>query len=199
MNDDQVFISIDVEASGSVPGMFNLVSVGATAVRKTDGRWTLDPDDLYFELKPVFDGFDPEAMAIHGISREHLEATGLETREAMEKLRSWSLERAGGPDSRPVFVGHNALFDWAYINHYFKHTGVVNPYGYDGLDTKALSMGTLGIPWRQANKSVLQKRLPIPKHEDDKAHRADYDARYQAEILRALLEILDQREQAAEK
>ncbi len=187
------FVSIDVEASGPVPGLFNLVSIGATIVRRREDKWALDPEDFYVELKPCFPGFDPDAMKIHGIPREHLEETGVEPKEAMTRLREWSLERHGSEPGRPVFVGHNALFDWSYINYYFVYTGVKNPYGYDGLDTKALAMGTLGIPWNDCRKNILERLLPIPKHDDAEAHKADYDARYQAEILRALLGRLDER------
>ena len=188
-----VFISLDVEASGPVAGLYNLVSIGASAVRKTEGAWTIDPDDFYVELKPCFEGFSDEAMAIHGITREHLEKNGTEAKEAMQRLRDWSLAKLGAESGRPVFVGHNALFDWGYVNYYFVHTDVKNPYGYDGLDTKSLAMGALNIPWKDCRKQVLQKLLKLPEHDDDQAHRADYDARYQAEILRGLLTKLDER------
>ena len=64
------YISIDIEASGPVPGLFNLVSIGAVAVEKNkDGVWAVDSGEFYVEVKPIFDGYDPEAERIHGLSK----------------------------------------------------------------------------------------------------------------------------------
>jgi hypothetical protein len=51
-------------------------------------------------------------------------------------------------------------------------------------------MGKRDIPWLATNKDVLAERLPDIGKEDLKLkHRADYDARYQARILVALLDL----------
>ena len=62
-----------------------------------------------------------------------------------------------------------------------------NPFGYKGLDTKALATGTLGLHWLNSNKEELAERLALPDVESEKVHRADYDAWYQAHILIELL------------
>ena len=190
-SDPVVYICIDCEASGPVPGIYNLVSLGAVAVVAVgDGRRhkVLD-DQLYLELKPAFDGFQREAMNIHKITRKHLEEEGLDPREAMDQLRKWALKCRRSKKDHLVFVGHNAPFDWSYISYYFVHTKVRNPFGYKALDTKALAMGVLGVPWLATTKETIEKHCPQIGREDKKQkHRADYDARYQAEILVALLD-----------
>jgi len=124
-------------------------------------------------------------MAIHGITREHLEQQGVPAAEAMENLSTWATSRGG----RPIFVGHNAVFDWAYINHYYVRTGRENPFGWKGLDTKSLAAGVLHIPFLDTHKENLARLLPGMEPEDlSQKHRADYDALYQAHLLVALLE-----------
>jgi len=182
---ETIYICLDVEASGPIPDPYNLVSIGAVPVEQKSETWQVRSDDLfYIELKPLYAGFDAEAMAIHGISREHLEQQGMPATQAMEKLSDWSTSRGG----RPIFVGHNAVFDWAYVNHYYVRTGVTNPFGWKGLDTKALAAGVLRIPFLDTHKENLARLLPgLPPEDLSQKHRADYDALYQAEILVALL------------
>jgi ribonuclease T len=184
------YICIDVEASGPVPPEYSLLSIGATVVRRLpppSDKYELG-EELYIELKPAFPGELAEAMAVHGLKMDDLRRDGVEPREAMQRLRDWTLSLCKNKQDRPIFVGHNAVFDWAYINYYFHHFGVENPFGYKALDTKALAMGVLAISWEATNKETIEKMLPIPKQDTSQAHKADYDAHYQAEILKALME-----------
>jgi DNA polymerase III epsilon subunit-like protein len=184
---ETVYICLDVEASGPIPNPYNLVSMGAVPVRRRGGTgpWSPVEDDLfYIELSPLYEGFDPDAMSVHGIPRERLEREGVPAPEAMDRLARWAGSRGG----QPVFVGHNAVFDWAYVNHYFDRTGIRNPFGWKGLDTKSLAAGVLGIPFLETHKENLARLLPGLGPEDPaQKHRADYDALYQARILAALL------------
>lgn len=181
------FFSIDIEASGPVPGLFNMVSIGAVPVTHRDGAWRPDEERFYVELKPIAPGFDAGAMKVHGIPREHLEKQGVPADEAMRRLSEFvagCLRRTGG---RAVFVGHNAAFDWSYISYYFELYHLPNPFGYKALDSKSLAMGRLGVNWHETNKERLEKLLELPAQDAALTHRADYDAHYQALILCALL------------
>jgi DNA polymerase III epsilon subunit-like protein len=181
-----VYFCVDIETSGPVPYFYNMVSLGAVVVRPVSGRLE-SGGQFYIEILPEFEGFDPEAMAVHKLSREHLERHGVPSRSAMQRLSEWVQERVE-PGQRPVFVGHNAPFDWSFVNFYYHHTGVWNPFGYKALDTKALAMGKLGLSWWDSRKDVLERLLPgLRPPPPELVHRADHDARYQADILCALL------------
>jgi hypothetical protein len=49
-------------------------------------------------------------------------------------------------------------------------------------------MGCLGIAWTETSKESLQKLLSLPPQDPAQIHRADYDAHYQALILKAVLD-----------
>lgn len=183
----EVFFCVDVEASGPVPALFNLVSIGAVPVSRREGAWKVEEARFYVELQPIAPGFDAGAMKIHGITREHLEAHGVPADEAMRRLAAFVTDRVTSGGGRAVFVGHNAVFDWSYINWYFERFGIVNPFGYKALDSKSLAMGRLGIGWFETNKDYLETVLGLPPQDKAQTHRADYDAHYQALILCALL------------
>ena len=188
---DITYFCIDIEASGPVPGLFNMVSLGAVpVVRGTDGRWVPTQEDYYAVLQPMNDGFDPAAMAIHGISRVEMERDGKDPKQVMQELREWSLAHCDPPKARPVFVGHNAVFDWSFVNYYYVATGEENPFGWKAVDTKVLAMGRLRLPWFQTHKEKLAELLPrLGPQDRSLTHRADYDARYQAVILAELLNL----------
>lgn len=183
-----VYFSIDVEASGPMPPDFNLVSIGAVEVRPTTAGHVLGRE-FYVELKPVFPGFRAESMEVHGLSREHLEHNGADAGEAMRRFADWT-RSCLAPNEQPVFVGHNVVFDWAYINYYFHHFGLENVYGYKAMDSKSLAVGVLGIAWWDANKDFLLQRMPglVGLTAQEKSHNALDDARFQARILAALLD-----------
>jgi len=182
-----VYFCVDIEASGPVPSLFNMVSIGGVEVR-LEGDRHVRGDTFYYELQPVADGFVPEAMAIHGISEAHLRAHGTPAKEVMAGIADWVRAHVG-PGERPLFVGHNAPFDWMYVAWYFAWAGMENPFGYNALDTKALMMGRHPRPWKQCNKETLLElhpQLKAPRPED--VHNALADAEFQADILIALLD-----------
>ena len=182
-----VYFCVDCEASGPVPPLYNLLSIGITVVRPESGRHQLG-ESFYVELRPVFPGFDPDAMRVCGLDAERLRRDGLDPFEAMSRVRAWVETRNHPSSERPVFVGHNAVFDWAYVNYYFRHFGVENPFGYKAIDSKSLAMGRLGIAWNETSKENLELRLGLPAQDPVQMHRADYDAHYQAMILQRLLD-----------
>ena len=181
------YFCVDCEASGPVPPLYNLLSIGVTAVHREGSRHVLG-ESAYFELKPIFPGFDPGALAVCGLDPEALRVTGLPPQDALQRLTEFVRTHNRAGSERPVFVGHNAVFDWSYVNYYYVHFGLENPFGYKGLDTKSLAMGVLRLPWNDTSKEVLERRLALAPQDRALVHRADYDAAYQARILQALLD-----------
>jgi len=181
------YFCIDVEASGPLAPLYNLLSIGATVVHRRDGHHELG-ESFYVELCPIFPGFDPEALAVCGLDVERLRRDGAHPREAMQRLTDWVSEQSHGSKGYPVFVGHNAVFDWAYIAYYYAHFELRNPFGYKAIETKSLAMGTLRIGWDRTSKENLARVLELPPLDPVQVHRADYDAWYQALIFKALVD-----------
>lgn len=107
----ETYISVDVEASGPIPGEFSLLSIGACVVTNTG-------QNFYSELKPLNDNFIAGAMEVNGLSLAKLKLEGEEPTAAMARFRHW-IEKVSA-DTKPVFVGFNATFDWSFTHWYFE-------------------------------------------------------------------------------
>lgn len=171
----EVFISVDVETAGPIPGEYSLLTIGACNVADAEQTFSC-------ELKPTTRNADPKALEVTGLSLDKLEQEGLEPAEAMRQFLAW-VNRIVGADSTPIFVGFNAAFDWSFINYYFHRYIGENPFGFSALDIKSLYMGAAGTTWSQTRSSQIAETLhPTLKGDHDALH----DAQYQAELFRLI-------------
>jgi ribonuclease T len=169
----EVFVSVDVETAGPIPGEYSLLSIGACLVDDDSQTFSCD-------LQPINANFVSEALAVTGLSLEHLKKVGLPSPEAMRQFADWSKSQIRG-DQCLVFVGFNAAFDWSFINYYFHRYIGENPYGFAALDIKSLYMGVTGGNWLDTRSSRMNSVL---KPHLAGGHKALQDARYQAELFR---------------
>ena len=183
------YFCVDIECNGPVPGLYDMVSLGAVAVPPdADGHLTLGAT-FYAELAPCAPRFDARAAAVHGLDQARLASDGLSRAAFCEALAGWVVAHTA-PGTEPAFVGHNAPFDWSFVAYTYAEVGQRNPFGYKALCTKSMATGALAVHWLDSSKEVLAQRLPIRPEDKSQKHRADYDAAYQAEILLALLDKL---------
>ena len=142
---------------------------------------------FYVEIRPEGPKVDPGAMKVNGLDIETLRREGTVRRDALLALSAFTAANTR-PGTKPVFVGHNAPFDWSFVSWCYAAEEIANPFGYKALDTKALATGKLGVHWFDSSKELLESRLKLPPEDKTQKHRADYDALYQADILIKLLE-----------
>ncbi|MDM8532885.1 exonuclease domain-containing protein [Anaerolineales bacterium HSG25] len=176
MKKDEVYISVDIEASGPVPGEYSMLSMGACVVYDT-------AQTFYAELKPLNQKFVPAALEVAGLSLSELAETGLEPQVGMTQFEGWVKTVANG--DKPVFVAFNATFDWMFTTYYFHRFLGRNPFGISGLDVKAYYMGKLDTSWGQTTKRNIKPRFMSKRQH---THNALDDALEQAELFRNLLE-----------
>lgn len=172
----EVYVSVDIECDGKVPGMFSMLSLGACVVGKPD-------ESYYAELRPVTNAFDAEALAVSGLDRERLKREGEHPNAAMPRFVQW-VESLNG---RPVFCSFSS-WDWVFVYYYLIHYAGRSPFSHSSLDAKSLYMGRFGGEWRDTSKRRISSRHPaltrdLPRH----SHNALEDAREQAELLRRIL------------
>lgn len=156
-----MYIMVDVEADGPIPGDYSMISLGAVAV--TD---KLD-QTFYAQLKPISEKFVPEALAVSGFSRADC-LTFEDPQVKMKEFEKWLSQY-----ERPMFIADNNGFDWQFINWYFHHFLNRNPFGFSSTNLGSLYKGLV----KNAKKNF--KHLRKTKH----THHPVDDARGNAEAM----------------
>lgn len=97
-----MFIMVDVESDGPIPGDYSMVCFGAVIIEPELKR------TFYGQLKPISEKYDPEALAISGFSREHCN-TFDDPKTVMEQFKTWIETNC---PSRKMFISDNNGYDW---------------------------------------------------------------------------------------
>lgn len=172
----EVWISVDIEADGPIPGDYSMLSIGACVVGDLDTQF-------YIELQPISTAFVPSALAVSGLDRALLQVQGIAPAVAMHQFAAW-VASVTGPERAAIFVAFNAPFDWMFVQWYFVHFGVDNPFGVTALDIKAYAMGKMQLAqWADTSRSRLDARVT---HGRTLTHNALGDAIEQAHTFIAI-------------
>jgi len=181
---NEIYICVDVETAGPIPGQYAMLSIGACLVEDTS-------TNFYVELKPDRSDYLNEALAISGLSLNSLMEHGIDPQIAMKAFADW-VNRVVPKDSRAVFVALNAPFDWSFINDYFYRYLGNNPFGHSALDIKAFYMGYAGVSWCETSMKHISTFLLQEKH---LIHNALRDAQDQADIFHEIRKLSQKEKQ----
>jgi hypothetical protein len=182
-----LYISVDVEADGPIPGPYSMLSLGAAVAGRQDAdRFTAaDAGErtFYRELRPISDEFVPEALAVSGLDREQLIEKGSEPAVALADFGAWVREVSTG--AQPVMCGYPASYDWTFLYWYLIRFVGESPFGHSGcLDMKTLYATKAGLPLRAVAKRTMPPELLSRRRH---THHALDDAIEQAELLANLM------------
>lgn len=139
---DEIYISVDVEADGPIPGPFSMLSFGFAVSgfyeRGSFRAAVTGESTFYRELRPISDDFVPEALNVAGLDREALKREGATPEEAMQEAIEWIEEVCAG-HYRPIFVAYPLGFDWLFCYWYFMRFVGKSPFGFSGDSTSRAS------------------------------------------------------------
>lgn len=177
----ELYVAVDVEADGPIPGPFSMISLGMSVVGKPDLTF-------YTEIKPISDDFVPRALAVSGLDRDRLLRKAPAPEAAMKMAAQWvnRLKKNG----RPVFLAGPAVWDGMFVHWYFMKFNGSSPFGPtgSGVDLRSYWMGHQGREWRESRKGRIKNELELIGLPP--THHAGEDARELAEVFRAILEKL---------
>ncbi|MFJ6939839.1 3'-5' exoribonuclease domain-containing protein [Streptomyces sp. NPDC101132] len=182
-----LYISVDIEADGPIPGPYSMLSLGAAVAGRqdVDGYVPADPErhTFYRELRPVSDEFVPEALAVSGLDRERLRTAGTPPEAALRAFSSWVRRVSEG--AQPVMCGYPASYDWTFLYWYLIRFTGESPFGHSGcLDMKTLYAAKAGLPLRSVAKGTMPRELLSRRRH---THHALDDAIEQAELMSNLM------------
>ena len=173
----EVYISIDIEADGPIPGENSMLSLGAAS-------FILDPSTekgyrqlagFGINLQPLPEATpNPETIAWWHTQPEAYKAAtenAVPASQAMQSFREWLAKQP----PRPVLVGYPVTYDFMWVYWYYvKFVGFPTPFGFQGMDIKTLALACRGGDFRDSVKKVYPRRWfkDSPRH----SHKAVDDA-----------------------
>lgn len=185
-----IYLSIDLEADGPIPLVNSMTSIGLCVAGTFDGTIyeRRDPaaETFYRELKPVSDAWDPEALAVGGFSRDHLQEHGADPAVAIPDAVEWIEGVSRG--MRAVLVAYPLTFDAAYWHAYaVRFNGGADPFGHSRhLDMKTMYQTKARSLIGASTKRSMPAHLLESRFEH--THNALDDAMGQAELFSNLFE-----------
>jgi hypothetical protein len=179
-----IYVSIDIEALGPVPGLYSMISLGAVAFERDGaelGTWRANLRELPGTNR------HPDTMAFWA---EQPEAWRLATENpqeppvAMADFADWVVALAG----KPIAAAWPASFDFAFVNWYCHRFVGRNPLGYACLDIRSLAMG---LTYSRGYHDLRENQMKVLRAQVDREglreHVALDDAVGQGRLLVVLL------------
>lgn len=197
----KLYFSADIEASGSVPGLYSMLSLGFCVVGARE-------KNFYRELKPITYRYKLEALKVGSLGLRCLEEIQKEdprydpkskhfsprcvlrylTRnatppyKAMCELNNWVRAIAG--TNEPIIAAAPASFDVSFISYYFaQFFKGQNPFRHKSEDINSFYRGV------SRNAYAHCKDLEIPDTRNPE-HNALEDAMHQAKEFEHVLSLI---------
>lgn len=182
----ELYVSIDVESDGPIPGPHSMWSLGSTAILDT-GKIVGEFEENLQELEGAKG--DPDTLAWWDkqdpLIRQACRMNSQPPELVMARFVRWVEELAEEHQARPTCVAYPAGYDWTYVYWYMIRFGQKSPFSFSCLDVKSYVAGKLGMPFRDVSKRTMPKRWfkDLPKH----THRAGDDAKEQGLLFLNIL------------
>lgn len=184
-----IYFSADIETDGPIPGPYSLLSFAlVVAGRQVGGSFSRPTGaevSFYRELRPISEEFEPEALRINLLDREHLLRVGTDPVVAMTEAAEWVRQQCG--PSHPILVAFPLSFDWTWLYWYFvRFSRTGSPFGHSScFDIKTAFAVKAKRSISEASKSKLPAHL---RSDSPHTHNALDDAREQAEVFAKIME-----------
>ena len=206
----EIYISVDVEADGPIPGDYSMTGLGAVIAgyRTTGGELvrfdvTAKENRFYSEIKPITENWVPEAMAVGLFAgfgkeaaledptgekrRKYILQHGEEAELAMNRFAAFVEKAKIEHGGAAIFAAYPLGFDWMWTYWYLmKFSKVGSPFGHSRhIDIKTEYASKANTLITRSVKQNIPKKL---RSKLPHTHLAVDDAAEQGELLMNILE-----------
>ncbi len=174
----ELYVSVDIEADGPIPGANSMLSLGAVALLDT-GR-EVGSFEVNFEYLEGAKG-DPDTVEWWSKQPrdvwDHIRKDAVHPSVGMKSFVDWVNRMSEQEKLSPVCVAYPAGFDFTFLYWYIRFFGLSSPFSFSCLDIKTYAAAVLNVPYRKAVKKNMPKSWfkDLPPH----THKGLDDAREQ--------------------
>lgn len=187
---ERIYISIDIESSGPIPGTHSMLSLGAAAFTES-GRRVRTFYERLMPINLVAHAFDCDTLKWWTRFPEALNEALRAPQPPVQVMREFvEWVRDLGEGRKVTIVASPAGFDGMFVNWYAVSLLGVGfdalPWKHRVLDMRSYAAGKLGIPYHDAHNSTVCELIgfkPSVRHD----HNALNDAIEQGETFCALM------------
>ncbi|MEZ4103610.1 MAG: 3'-5' exonuclease [Candidatus Paceibacterota bacterium] len=173
---------VDIETTGFDPDKHEMIEIGIVIVKQlgTEGKKFEILEEIELKIKPErIEDADPQALKVNGYDpSQWIFANTLK-----EAMTIFSNKTEGA-----IFAAHNLTFDYSFIDHAFKKTGIENKMFYPKIDTISVAYAKLHAN-PQVEKFRLQKLCEYFGIKNERAHTALADAKATFLVYEKLMQI----------
>lgn len=175
-----LYLYLDVEANGPVPGEYSMISLAAVAFQSLLGTEYREVTHFHANLFPLNKRLHPEQKAFWDKHPEAYAATQVNQRFPGEVMADFAQFVRGLQAKYHVFpISWPAAFDWQFVNYYFHRFCKYNPLGYNCLDHGSFMWAFFGTE-RATDRWDLR---PYEEQAEGHKHVAIHDARKGARLF----------------
>lgn len=185
LDDNQIYVAVDIEADGPVPGLFSMLSIGAVATTKDS-----EISRFYRKILPLKGaGQNPNTMKWWKTQPEawaEVTADAENPEKVMVDFSGW-LEKLG---KTPIFVAHPIAFDYTFVSYYLYKFTDKNPFTNSTDNPKTLDLKSyISAKYNKKIDESTANKLPkvLLKGSPEHSHKAINDAIGYASVLRNIL------------
>lgn len=170
---DRPLAIVDIETTGDDELKHEILEIGLLLARQKDleiidsGNWQVKPHHIETAV--------PAALQINGYN----EADWQNARELADVMPEFAAKTKDA-----IFTAFNVSFDWSFIKHAFRTTGVPNLMDYHRLDIMTLAWVAGGDKFERFNLKAVSEFFGVPPGSD--IHRAINGAETALAVLRKL-------------
>lgn len=176
-NMKEIYVSVDIESDGPIPGSFSMLSLGSVAF----GEKGQILSTFSINLTPLPDAKQhPNTMkwwATKPEAWERVQENQVNPEIAMRQYHRWLMNLPG----KTVFVGYPASYDFMFVYWYLIFFVGESPFGFQALDLKTAAWAYMGGKFKDVSKSKMPKEW---KNKRDKhTHIVLDDAKEQGQLF----------------
>ena len=154
---NEIYVSVDIEADGPIPGDNSMLSIGSAAYDESGSLLSTFSANILplqaAQQNPITMEFWSKQPKAWAELQKDRHAPG----RVMHQYHAWLQDISPDTDTSLVFVAYPAVFDFAYVHWYFIHFVGVDPFGFSALDLKTYAMATLNLKFSETYKSNMPK------------------------------------------